>query len=209
MRLGGRDEENEIKNNNNMKIETPELRGRIINSSLHLEDEIDNLILRFMSYYGKASSHQEEVFEIIKNSFIIGKTFGKKVIFLKSIFKSKIYKDVYYPELIKFYEINGMTMINDTETYEKFLSTIANKLSKIVKIRNAVAHGKINYDMLMGIDEIKERQKDREFILNGEIFKITVKNEKDFNSDISRLIPLLKYAGMVIVSLNFDVESLK
>jgi len=192
-----------------MQIETPELRGRIINTALHLEDEIDTFILRFMNYYGKASSHQTAVFEIIKNSFIEGKTFGRKVSFLKSILKSSIYKEIYYPELIKFFEINGMKMMSKSETHNKFISTITNKLSKIVKIRNAVAHGKINYNMLMGIDEIKEEQKDREFIFNGEVFKITVDDENNFNSDISRLIPLLKYAGMVIVTKNFDVESLK
>lgn len=209
MRLGKIGGEINNKIDIKMQIETSELRGRIINSSLFLEDEIDSLILKFMNYYGKGSKHQEEVFEIIKDQFIVGKTLGNKIALLKTIFKTKIFKEVYYFELIKFFEANKMKILNEIETYEKFYSTMSSKLTSILKIRNTVAHGKINYDMFMDIDEIKEEQKDREFILNKVMVKVSKSDEKIFHSDVSLLESLLKFTGVAIFVVNFDIESLK
>ncbi|MBU2945729.1 hypothetical protein [Zobellia uliginosa] len=192
-----------------MEIETPELRGRIINSAIILEDEIDAFILRFMRSYGKDTEHQKAVYQIMEKHFIIGKTFGRKVEFLKDIVNSEIFKNVYFFELVKFFKKNGMGILHKYDTYEKFSNRLKSKIAKIVETRNVVAHGKINYDMLMGAEEIKEEQKDREFIFNGKVVRITIEDEEAYNSDISELSGLIKFAGMVFAWTNFDFDEFK
>jgi len=188
-----------------MEIETPELRGRIINSAIFLEDELDALILTFMTPKFKLSEHQKSTFKLIKKHFISGKTFGRKVYLVKDILASEVFKNQYFQALIDFFELNNLGIKNDYNNYEELRDDINSRLKRVNETRNIVAHGKINYDFLMGIDEIKDNAKDREFIHNDETIKISKEKEEEYNNDISKLIGLIKFIQMVIVSANFKI----
>ena len=187
-----------------MSIGIQELRGRIIHSALHLEDEMDLFIAKFLSPKFKKSIHDESLFQILEKRFLYNKTLGNKIASIKEMISSKVFRELYFAELQKFCAINGLGISEEVEDYEEFKTMIHNSMKLVNETRNSVAHGRITYDFLMGSDEISEGNLDRTFLNNNKFNHISKTDEEVYNNHISKLIGYFKFMTMVILSSNYE-----
>lgn len=186
-----------------MNTEIQELRGKLISKAIFLEDEMDSLIITFMTPSFELTDHQKSIIDLIKKHFINGKTFGRKAEIIKEIINSDIFKKDFYERLISFSKSNNTQLYIEYENYNDLKSDVINKLSSINKIRNIVAHGKINYTNIIELNRIKSKPNIREFNLNDEVHKISSEQENIYNKNIEDLISLFKNITMNIAVASF------
>lgn len=159
--------------NKNIEIE---LRGKIIASSLSVEDAITRIIHNFL--YPKSKDKESRM--IYFREIIIPLTFGKKKELLKKIFKTERYKNLISPILVEENIIGNLCQFKEYNNYTAYIIT---SLDEIIKDRNIIAHG---YDMSLGFPYLASKG---DIVLSNKtkMYKYSEENINDFYKKTKQL----------------------
>lgn len=148
-----------------------EIRGKILSSSLLIEDLLNRIIYNFFIPKSTDKITRNKFLEL----FVFNKTFGQKKQIYSELLKTNRYKLKVEEQLNKSPILVQNEIIND---YESFKNLVSRNLTKLIEIRNVIAHG---YDISKAFITLEEN----EFVLaNKNKFK------KMSNSDIENYIKL-------------------
>ncbi|KJD35200.1 hypothetical protein PW52_11000 [Tamlana sedimentorum] len=153
-------------NKNDIKI-----RGKVLSSSLLIEELLNKIIFNFFIPKSVDKTTRSKFLEL----FVFNKTFGgKKQIYCELLktnrYKSKVVKQLKVAPVV----INGIIIYD----FKSFKSLVTENLTKVIEIRNVIAHG---YDISKAFIALEE---------NEFIFANKNKYKKISESDIDDYIKL-------------------